>query len=187
MPRAWPCRRARTSEAAFTLRIHCEIGTRGSSDSTWVLGTLQHRRSTDCCRQNGRIRKPVILHHFTSVEVHQRPASRPTTSTPMPRSVQYSHPSQCSTKLRRVPTWIATKDLAACIVFPRAVRKDEGMYSEVPDFTPSNSIGGLVVKLAVAIRDAASQMIRPAPGSIPGRCILLPARLILLHYFSSAE
>ena len=33
------------------------------------------------------------------------------------------------------------------------------------------SIGGLVVKLAVAIRDLASQMIRPAPGSIPGRCM----------------
>ena len=32
------------------------------------------------------------------------------------------------------------------------------------------SIGGLVVKLAVAIRDHGSQMIRPAPGSIPGRC-----------------
>jgi hypothetical protein len=30
-----------------------------------------------------------------------------------------------------------------------------------------------VVKLAVAIRDLVSQMIRPAPGSIPGRCILL--------------
>ena len=39
-----------------------------------------------------------------------------------------------------------------------------------------NSIGGLVVKLAVAIRDLASQLIRPAPGSIPGRCIF--ARLI---------
>jgi hypothetical protein len=31
-------------------------------------------------------------------------------------------------------------------------------------------IGGLVVKLAVAIRDHIS-MIRPAPGSIPGRCM----------------
>ena len=35
----------------------------------------------------------------------------------------------------------------------------------------SSSIGGLVVKLAVAIRDHPSQMSRPAPGSIPGRCI----------------
>jgi hypothetical protein len=32
-------------------------------------------------------------------------------------------------------------------------------------------IGGLVVKLAVAIRDIIS-MIRPAPGSIPGRCMI---------------
>jgi hypothetical protein len=36
----------------------------------------------------------------------------------------------------------------------------------------SHRIGGLVVKLAVAIRDQRSQC-RPAPGSIPGRCILL--------------
>jgi hypothetical protein len=34
-------------------------------------------------------------------------------------------------------------------------------------------IGGLVVKLAVAIRDINS-MIRPAPGSIPGRCMRAP-------------
>ena len=45
------------------------------------------------------------------------------------------------------------------------------------------SIGGLVVKLAVAIRDQQSQMIRPAPGSIPGRCMnvsLLARKAILL-------
>jgi hypothetical protein len=42
------------------------------------------------------------------------------------------------------------------------------------DISASNSIGGLVVKLAVAIRDLVSQMIRPAPGSIPGRCIFAP-------------
>ena len=33
-----------------------------------------------------------------------------------------------------------------------------------------HSIGGLVVKLAVAIGDNISHMIRLAPGSIPGRC-----------------
>jgi hypothetical protein len=35
----------------------------------------------------------------------------------------------------------------------------------------SASIGGLVVKLAVAIWDHRFQRTRPAPGSIPGRCI----------------
>jgi hypothetical protein len=35
---------------------------------------------------------------------------------------------------------------------------------------PVHRIGGLVVKLAVAIRDHIS-IIRPAPGSIPGRCM----------------
>jgi hypothetical protein len=34
----------------------------------------------------------------------------------------------------------------------------------------SHSIGGLVVKLAVAIRSTTSKC-RPAPGSIPGRCM----------------
>ena len=48
--------------------------------------------------------------------------------------------------------------------------------------TPSNSIGGLVVKLAVAIRDLASQMIRPAPGSIPGRCILPPSMFAFCQF-----
>ena len=37
-----------------------------------------------------------------------------------------------------------------------------------------------MVKLAVAIRDLVSQMIRPAPGSIPGRCMILSKQLKLL-------
>jgi hypothetical protein len=47
-----------------------------------------------------------------------------------------------------------------------------------------HSIGGLVVKLAVAIGDQIS-MIRPAPGSIPGRCILPASKCLLLHSISS--
>lgn len=41
-----------------------------------------------------------------------------------------------------------------------------------------HSIGGLVVKLAVAsgrlLHHRELHLIRPAPGSIPGRCIALP-------------
>jgi hypothetical protein len=49
-------------------------------------------------------------------------------------------------------------------------------------------IGGLVVKLAVAIRDCIhSQMIRPAPGSIPGRCMTLSFVLLLLAFHLTHE
>jgi hypothetical protein len=41
---------------------------------------------------------------------------------------------------------------------------------EVKMLQTLHRIGGLVVKLAVAIRDHIS-IIRPAPGSIPGRCM----------------
>ena len=48
----------------------------------------------------------------------------------------------------------------------------------------SSSIGGLVVKLAVAIQGDQPQMIRPAPGSIPGRCI---EQLAGAHHFASVS
>ena len=121
---------------------------------------------------DGRVILTLVWLHLTSVGTFQPPPPRmATTETRVTRRA--SMVSLDFWSLYRRSNSDSTPELVDCIDFPCVAHYGKRMYTNAAFRTSSNSIGGLVVKLAVAIRDLASQMIRPAPGSIPGRCILL--------------
>lgn len=71
---------------------------------------------------------------------------------------------------------------STAIDLSRFSRLLEMMPSDIRNFNARSfiySIGGLVVKLAVAISRSSDLECRPAPGSIPGRCMVLSSSLLL--------